>query len=145
MNIYFACSITGGRTDESKYMVIVDTLLKEGHTIPTAHLSQQDVVELESVIEPEEVYLRDTSWIDTSNAIIAEVSTPSHGVGYEIAYALHQGKHVLCIYDQDKPISKMLSGNTHPNICVKPYQNSNDMVQIIRIFLEELPQTDIKK
>ena len=105
MNIYFACSITGGRTDESKYMIIVDTLLKDGHTIPTAHLSQQDVIEMESVIGPEEVYLRDTSWIDTSNALIAEVSTPSHGVGYEIAYALHQGKHVLCIYEQDKPIS----------------------------------------
>lgn len=142
MNIYFACSITGGRKDESKYQIIVDTLLKDGHTIPTAHLSQQDVVELEYNVDPEVVYLRDTSWIDACNALIAEVSTPSHGVGYEIAYALHQGKHVLCIYEQGKPISKMLCGNTQPNICVKSYLNTNDMVQIIRIFLEELPQSE---
>lgn len=142
MNIYFACSITGGREDETKYQIIVDALLTDGHTIPTAHLSQQDVVELESIVDPEEIYARDTSWIDTSEALIAEVSTPSHGVGYEIAYALHQGKPVLCIYEQGKPISKMLAGNTYPNICVRSYMNSNDMVQIIRTFLEELPQTD---
>ena len=139
MNIYFACSITGGRTDESKYMIIVDTLLKDGHTIPTAHLSQQDVIEMESVIGPEEVYLRDTSWIDTSNALIAEVSTPSHGVGYEIAYALDRDKPVLCIYKEGKIISKMLTGNTHPNIIVNTYKNSSELVQNIRNFLEELP------
>jgi nucleoside 2-deoxyribosyltransferase len=142
VNIYFACSITGGRQDETKYQIIIDALLTDRHTIPTAHLSEQDVVELEALVDPEEVYVRDTSWIDASEALIAEVSTPSHGVGYEIAYALHQGKPVLCIYEQGKPISKMLSGNTHPNICVKSYADPNDMVQIIGDFLEELPQTD---
>jgi nucleoside 2-deoxyribosyltransferase len=142
MNIYFACSITGGRKDETKYQLIVDTLLKDGHTIPTAHLSQQDVAELESIVAPEEVYLRDTSWIDACDALIAEISTPSHGVGYEIAYALNQGKQVLCIFKRGKPISKMLSGNTHPNICVKPYLNTKDMIQIIQSFLEELLKTD---
>ena len=139
MNIYFACSITGGRDDEPKYQFIVDTLLADGHTIPTAHLSQQDVVELEAVINPGEVYSRDTGWIDTCDALIAEVSTPSHGVGYEIAYALHQGKHVLCIYQHGYQISKMLSGNTHPNICVILYQDLNNLVQIIHNFLAELP------
>jgi len=139
MNIYFACSITGGRSDEPFYIKIVDTLISDGHSIPTAHLSQQDVVDLEAILEPVEVYTRDTNWIDACDALIAEVSTPSHGVGYEIAYALHQGKHALCIYKSGIPISKMLSGNTHPKICVKSYQNSNEMVQIIRNFIEELP------
>jgi nucleoside 2-deoxyribosyltransferase len=139
MNIYFACSITGGRDDEPIYQFIVDILLTDGHTIPTAHLSQQDVVELEAVINPGEVYSRDTGWIDTCDALIAEVSTPSHGVGYEIAYALHQGKHVLCIYQQGNQISKMLTGNKHPNICVIPYQDTNNLEQIIRDFITEFP------
>ena len=142
MNIYFACSITGGRKDESKYQFIVDTLISEGHIIPTAHLTQTDVVDLEAALGPQEVYLRDTTWIDACDALIAEVNTPSHGVGYEIAHALHKRKRVLCIYEHGKPISKMLSGNTHPNICVKSYLDTNDMVQIIRSFLAELPQKD---
>lgn len=142
MNIYFACSITGGRSDEPFYRIIVDTLLSDGHTIPTVHLSQQDVIEFEAVVEPVEVYTRDTKWIDGCEVLIAEVSTPSHGVGYEIAYALHQGKHTLCIYKHGNPISKMLTGNTHPKICVRAYKNSNEMVQIIRKFMEEFPRLD---
>ena len=142
MNIYFACSITGGRSDEPFYRIIVDTLLSDGHTIPTVHLSQQDVIEFEAVVEPVEVYTRDTKWIDGCEVLIAEVSTPSHGVGYEIAYALHQGKHALCIYKHGNLISKMLTGNTHPKICVRAYKNSNEMVQIIRKFMEEFPRLD---
>jgi nucleoside 2-deoxyribosyltransferase len=140
MNIYFACSITGGRSDEQSYRIIVETLISDGHTIPTAHLSQQDVIEFETDVSPVEVYTRDTNWIDECDVLIAEVSTPSHGVGYEIAYALLKGKDVLGIYKIGNPVSKMLTGNTHPNIVVKSYQNSNEMVQIIRNFMEELPR-----
>ena len=84
MNIYFACSITGGRDDQSSYQIIVDTLHAGGHHVPTAHLSRPDVMSLEEIVDPVEVYTRDIEWIDRSHAMIAEVSTPSHGVGYEI-------------------------------------------------------------
>ena len=40
MNIYFACSITGGREFESVYKAIVDALASQGHVIPTAHLAE---------------------------------------------------------------------------------------------------------
>jgi len=139
MNIYFACSITGGREDESIYEIIVAALIKDGHSIPTAHLSQQDVLELETILNPVEVYARDTGWIESCDALIAEVSTPSHGVGYEIAFALQLGKPVLCIYQEGRQISKMLTGNTHPNICVKAYRNQQEILQILHDFPGKIP------
>jgi len=33
MNIYFSCSITGGRQDEAVYQAIVDFLLAAGHEV----------------------------------------------------------------------------------------------------------------
>lgn len=39
MNIYFACSITGGRDFESVYQSIVQALTGDGHEVPTAHLA----------------------------------------------------------------------------------------------------------
>lgn len=42
MNIYFACSITGGREFEPLYQAMVHALLKAGHTVPTAHLAEAD-------------------------------------------------------------------------------------------------------
>jgi len=70
VNIYFSCSITGGRTDQQNYQTIVDHLLNAGHIVPTAHLSQTDVVSLESLIKPAEVFQRDMKWIYQCDALI---------------------------------------------------------------------------
>jgi len=135
MNIYFACSITGGRDFEPIYQSIIAALLADGHEVPTAHLADSGVKALEAVVNPREIYERDVAWIRACNVLIAEVSTPSHGVGYEIAYALGIGKLVLCIYREGQPISKMLTGNSHPNIQVKSYWDTDDAIAIIHSFL----------
>jgi nucleoside 2-deoxyribosyltransferase len=135
MNIYFACSITGGRKEQAVYQVIVDTLLQDGHIVPTAHLSGSDVMALEEIVDPLEVYTRDIAWIDDSQVLIAEVSTPSHGVGYEISYALSKKKSVLCLYQYGRRVSKMLTGNNHPNIRLISYRNQDQIPSIVRDFL----------
>jgi nucleoside 2-deoxyribosyltransferase len=138
MHIYFACSITGGREEQSVYQVIVDTLLKDGHIVPTAHLSNEDVMALEEIVDPFEIYTRDIKWIDESSVLIAEVSTPSHGVGFEISYALSKNKSVLCLYQDGKRISKMLTGNNHPNFDLVAYKHPGQIPPIIRDFIAHL-------
>lgn len=135
MNIYFACSITGGREFESIYRAITSALLSDGHEIPTAHLADSRVKVFEGQVNPREIYERDTAWIRTCEALVAEVSTPSHGVGYEVAYALFLGKPVLCVYREGQPISKMLTGNSHPAISVKSYRDPEEALAVIRSFL----------
>jgi 2'-deoxynucleoside 5'-phosphate N-hydrolase len=135
MNIYFACSITGGRDFEPIYQSIIAALLADGHEVPTAHLADSGVKALEAVVNPREVYERDAAWIRACDVLVAEVSTPSHGVGYEIAYALSIDKLVLCIFREGQPISKMLIGNSHPNIQVKSYCDTDEAITIIRSFL----------
>ncbi len=139
MNVYFACSITGGREAETAYQIIVDTLQADGHHVPTAHLSLPDVIALEAVVDPQDVYTRDIDWITACHAMIAEVSTPSHGVGYEISYALNIGKPVLCCYQLGKQVSKMIIGNTHPTLLLKTYQNHTELTHIVREFLAGIP------
>jgi 2'-deoxynucleoside 5'-phosphate N-hydrolase len=135
MNIYFACSITGGRAYEPVYQAIIAALQADGHTLPTAHLAGSDVMELEALASPVEVYERDVTWIRECQALLAEVSTPSHGVGYEVAYALSIGKPVLCIHQAGHTVSKMLTGNTHPNLQVSPYPDIDQALVLIRAFL----------
>ena len=138
MNIYFACSITGGRDFEPVYQAIIAALLSDGHTIPTAHLADSSVKALEAIVSPREVYERDVVWIKDCDALVAEVSTPSHGVGYEVAFALSIGKPVLCIYQAGQPISKMLSGNTHPRLQVNSYPDTVHAIALIRSFLSHI-------
>lgn len=141
MNIYFACSITGGRQDEVAYAVLVTALLEGGHEVPTASLARPEVMEQEGRISPMEVYQRDTDWIDACDALVAEVSTPSHGVGYEIAYALSKDKPVLCCYRQGRGVSKMILGNPHPNLQVRQYSSEAELAQAARSFLDNITST----
>jgi len=138
MNIYFACSITGGREFESVYQTITKALLADGHEVPTAHLADPWVKAMEGQIKPGEVYERDTAWIQRCNALVAEVSTPSHGVGFEVAYALNLNKSVLCVYREGRSVSKMLTGNSHPQLKVISYHDPEEAVIKIRSFLKQL-------
>lgn len=138
MNIYFSCSITGGREEEAIYQAIVKELEEQGHEVPTAHLSSPDVMELEKVVDPVEIYERDMAWIRDCDAVIAEVSTPSHGVGYEIAYALSLRKPVLCCYKKDKKVSKIITGNISPGLTVIVYEHDEGAVTAVRKFTKLL-------
>lgn len=139
MNIYFSCSITGGRQDQAVYAEIVDHLLAQGHKVPTAHLSSKNILAEEKVIEPREVYHRDLKWVEECDLLVAEVSTPSHGVGYEIALALLLGKPVLCCYRKGRKISKMILGNTHPKLNLYDYERVDDLITAIEGFITSIP------
>jgi nucleoside 2-deoxyribosyltransferase len=138
MNIYFACSITGGRQYQAIYQSITRTLLEAGHEVPTAHLAEANVLSLEAVVDAREVYTRDIHWIRACDALIAEVSTPSHGVGYEVAFALSIGKPVLCCFRSGQKVSKMIIGNVHENLRVMAYEDEDQVVKYINEFLSSL-------
>ena len=135
MNIYFACSLTGGREFEPVYQTIVHALAEKKHSVLTAHLVESNVMEVEAAVSPADVYSRDVAWIRSCNVLVAEVSVPSHGVGYEIGFALGIGKPVLALYQQGRKVSKMISGNTDKNLTVKMYANTEEAIQILMHFL----------
>ena len=142
MNIYFSCSITGGRQDQQAYAAIVDFLLKSGHEVPTAHLSQPDIMDLEQIVTPLDIYQRDVAWVTGCDALIAEVSTPSHGVGYEIALANFLQKPVLCCYRSGEKVSKMITGNPSQLQQVTAYQTIPELLTVVEQFLKSLRSAD---
>ena len=135
MNIYFACSVTGGREYQAIYQSITDTLLDCGHIVPTAHLADPGVVKLENIVYAREVYTRDVNWIEGCDLLIAEISTPSHGVGYEIAYALNLKKTVVCLYQEGIKVSKMITGNPHPQLNLISYPDKDQAINRLHSFL----------
>ena len=135
MNIYFACSLTGGREFESVYQTIVHALTESGHSVLTAHLVESNVMEMEAAFSPSEVYARDVAWIRSCDVLVAEVSVPSHGVGYEVGFALGIKKPVLALYQEGRKVSKMISGNPDKNLSLEKYAATGEAIQILREFL----------
>ena len=138
MNIYFSCSITGGRNEEEVYQALVKEMLALGHQVPTAHLSKSNVLEVEKIAKPEEIFARDIRWLRNCDAVVAEVTSPSHGVGYEIAVALMLEKPVLCCFKKDRKVSMILTGNSSANLSLYPYESADQAVAGLREFIDQL-------
>lgn len=135
MKIYFAGSIRGGRDDAALYRQIISLLIEYGEVL-TEHVGSAGLTRAgEEGWSDGEIYERDMAWLGEADAVVAEVTVPSHGVGYEIARAEALGKPVLCLYRQDpgRRLSAMLAGN--PALHCETYQSIGDLKPILRRFL----------
>ncbi len=112
MNIYFAGSIRGGRTDQNIYLEIIKYLQKFG-TVLTEHVADPSTTSLGEKISEEKIFKRDMKWLKNTDIVVAEVTNPSLGVGYELAMAEKMNKKILCLYrpSRGKSLSAMIRGN----------------------------------
>lgn len=126
MKIYFAGSITGGRQNVDNYKIIVDFLSKYGDVL-TKHVADKSLSSTGEDLTPSEVYQRDINWLREADILVAEVSTPSLGVGYEIGYAEKLNKKIICAYEKNKNISFMIKGNN--NIKIVQYNTIKELLE----------------
>jgi nucleoside 2-deoxyribosyltransferase len=134
MKIYFCGSISGGRRYLETYGRMVEHLKAEGHRVLTEHVANPNVLDLESEFTPEQIYNRDIEWLKECDCVVAEVSNPSLGVGYEICYALCMYTPVLCIYEKGVFLTRMLVGNNSEGLLVKEYESEADWKKIMDLF-----------
>ncbi len=112
--IYFSGSISSGRQDLATYRQIVAALENDGHEVLAGAVASEDVGAQGESLAPHEIFDRDLAWVDAADVLVAEVSVPSTGVGYEIAYArFRRGIPVICLYRPayTKRCSAMISGD----------------------------------
>jgi nucleoside 2-deoxyribosyltransferase len=131
MKIYFAGSIRGGYDDF--YPQIINLLQKYGEVL-TEHIADKNLSFIgETKLTDEEIYKRDMQWLKTADVVVAEVTTPSLGVGYELGKAENQ-KPILCIYRErnNSRLSAMINGN--PNFIIKQYNNLEQLKNIFEDF-----------
>ncbi len=138
MKIYFSGSISGGREHETVYQHLVAHLQARGHHVLSAHVADPLALQTERNLSPREVFERDSNWVKECEALVAEVSTPSLGVGYEYGLAVQLGKPVLCVYRAGIRMSKMITGNPAPNLCVAAYSSEAELDEQVDAFLENL-------
>ena len=135
MKIYFAGSIRGGYEDRRIYLALIEKLQRFGEVL-TEHVGDPELTEAgESGLPDEEIYRRDMSWLQEADVIVAEVTAPSLGVGYEIARAESLGKPVICLYRQQegRRLSAMIAGS--PQLQVHVYEDIDRAIALVATFL----------
>jgi nucleoside 2-deoxyribosyltransferase len=134
MNIYFCGSIRGGRDLAETYAKMI-TLLGSYGRVLTEHLGSNEEIETKDrILTDKEIHDRDLQWIVESDLLVAEVTVPSLGVGYEIGRAIEMGKPVLCLFKEGEEytLSAMISGSE--DVEIKYYKGIEDVNGIFKEF-----------
>lgn len=129
MKIYFCGSMTHNRDKQPFYEEIINYLAQYGEVV-NAFVKDKVVTNY----DPEIVFKRDTNNLVIADILIADVSCPSCGVGYEIGYWKHLNKRTLIIYDENLPLpSALILGDA--SITIKSYNNVLEAKNIITEFV----------
>lgn len=108
MKIYFAGSIRGGRQFADTYAYVIKGLQDAGHVVLSEHVG---FAELKEKLSDRQIHARDLDWIIEADVLVADVSLPSLGVGYEIAYAFYDQNKTIMVYAQTgSNVSAMITG-----------------------------------
>lgn len=138
MNIYFAGAIRGGRDDQEFYQAIIGQLRRYGRVL-TEHVGSERLTGQGELDSNQAIYERDLNWLRAAGCLVAEVTTPSLGVGYEIGKATEWGKRVLCLFrpEAGRVLSAMIAGNSQ--VVVAEYATPADVAHILEDFFGQPP------
>ncbi len=146
MKIYFGGSIRAGRDDQVIYHQLIQGLQGYG-TVLTEHVGDPELTQWgDDGPSDQMIYQRDMAWLAEASLMVAEVTIPSLGVGYEIGRAESRDIPVLCLYREQagRKLSAMISGN--PKVTVAEYSTVEEALVHIGRFIGNysaaLPQGD---
>ena len=135
MKIFFAGSIRGGRQFIPIYQYIIRFLKSRDYTVISEHVAIEGLEKVEATMTEQEIYEKDANWVEESDCVVAEITVPSIGVGYEICHAAKHKKPVLCLYETEANASAMVLGNTTGYVIAKPYSDKKQLEEILLDFL----------
>ncbi len=137
MDIYFCGSIRGGHSDRDLYADLIEFLGDHG-TVLTEHVGTEAVATDPGAAEQSdrEIHDQDMAWLRSADVVVAEVTTPSLGVGYEIGRAVELDTPVCCLYrpSGDHALSAMVRGND--DLSVVEYDHPAEVRDTLAAFVD---------
>lgn len=136
MKVFFSGSIRGGRELLSVYQYLCTLIVSLGHEVLSEHVADAELEKVESLMTEQKIFERDMLLLEHSECLIAEVTIPSIGVGYEICSALQKNMPVLCLYKEGSNVSAMIQGNS--DVIVQQYSAMEDLKTILASFFQHV-------
>jgi 2'-deoxynucleoside 5'-phosphate N-hydrolase len=137
MKIAFLAPIEATTQYKQQYTAIIEYLTKVGHSVVHALSVTSETLGSWTEEQRAEYFSAFYTKIVKCDLIIAECSYPSVHVGFEISYAIQQGKEIIMLKSKDSLPDVMTSDqlNLNKNIYIYEYEREN-LFAIIREALE---------
>ena len=113
-------------------------MLGEYGTVLTEHIGKSELSVTGDDLEDRFIHERDLEWLRSCDCLVAEVTNPSLGVGYEIGKATEWSKPVLCLFrpDAGRSLSAMIGGS--PEATVRHYSHVDQLKQILADYFKSV-------
>ncbi len=128
MNIFYTGSVRGG---QARHALVIRALEKHGTVVYPGAYFETLSGHGETELPRDEIAKRERDALVKSDVVVAEVSTPSLGVGYLVSYATSLGKRVVALYQGEDTfkLSAMIKGDH--NVEVYTYKTEKDVEKIL--------------
>ncbi len=101
MKIYFTAAVSKVSDEiRGNYDSVITTLEHMGHTVVASHIrgKNEEIIKEQSEKEALAIQRRLSKWKKQADIVVVEASTPSFGVGQEIAEAIADNRQVLVLH-----------------------------------------------
>ncbi|MFQ6019440.1 MAG: hypothetical protein ACE5KW_01645 [Dehalococcoidia bacterium] len=136
MKIYLSTAISGGGREyiESVHK-IRDTLRSFGIEVLNERVADLSFPSPQT--DRAQTMREVCAWLQEADAIIAEATISSTGIGCELTTVQMRGKPVLLLYDANFGfrISDWVVSNQDENVEARAYRDNNEIEQIVRDFV----------
>lgn len=129
MKIYFIASSDVDSEILSIYRDTVDIIKKQNHTINTSVCFDKT-----QKINPfSDIYKNITNSIENADIVIADITYPSGGVGFQVYHAIKNKKPIAIIYTNHHKAnpSMVIRGIKSSKVFIQEYKNINELQTII--------------
>lgn len=128
MKVYFTASTTSPNNRYKKQYQNILSLLRQKHQL----ISGPQIISPQKLLADqklgwEKVFARENKLVAESDCVVAEVTSPSTGVGGIIVHALTLGKPVLALFyeEAEDKLSPMVAGNPAESLYLEHYDDDN--------------------
>jgi len=131
VRVFLATPIRGVAERQEIYRLMYTHLVEMGIEVEGAFWLSD-----ERGLDDEEIYERDIAALERSDVLLAEVSSPSTGVGFEVAHALCRGIPVVCVHERGVRLSAMIAGC--PEVHLYEYSTPDELCSLLKSALTRL-------
>ncbi|MEM4639284.1 MAG: nucleoside 2-deoxyribosyltransferase [Thermofilum sp.] len=128
--IYLAAPMRGVRLALNHVRELARLLEEMNHRVLTKHVTEEEL-DVDRGLTPREIFERDVQLLEEADVMIAEVSHPSLGVGFELAYFLLKGKPAAALVLEEcrASLSALIEGITWPNFHLITYRSPKEAIE----------------
>lgn len=139
MKIHVAASRSSVGKKGIELELIKSDLEKRGHFVRIDHILHPKRMDHLAERDLQHEYKRVQDWIKSADFLIAEITTPSNGVGHEIFLALNEKKPVLALYAYGLAEQRDVTvrGNPSKYLTTKSYTKES-LSKILKEYCEEV-------